>query len=78
MLKLVNTMGTRDFRKEAAKEAVSFLYDNYRHVVFTEDFRPGVDFYKLRHVVNGNTITILASETGYTVKKNRTIVKQEP
>lgn len=71
-------MSTRDFRKEAAKEAVSFLYDNYRHVVFTEDFRPGVDFYKLRHVVNGNIITILADAKGYTVKKNRTIVKTEP
>lgn len=71
-------MSTRNYRKEAAKEAVSFLYDNYRHVVFTEDFRPGVDFYKLRHVVNGNTITILADAKGYTVKKNRTIVKQEP
>lgn len=71
-------MSTRDYRKEAAKEAVSFLYDNYRHVVFTEDFRPGVDFYKLRHTLNGNTITILASENGYTVKKNRTIVKAEP
>lgn len=71
-------MGTRDFRKEAAKEAVSFLYDNYRHVIFTEDLRPGVDFYKLRHVVNGNIITILADAKGYTVKKNSTIVKSEP
>lgn len=71
-------MGNRDFRKEAAKEAVSFLNDKYRHVVFIEDFRPGVDFYKLRHLVNGNIITILADAKGYTVKKNRTIVKQEP
>lgn len=71
-------MGTRDYRKEAAKEAVSFLYDNYRHVVFTEDLRPGVDFYKLRHVVNGNIITILADAKGYTIKKNSTIVKSEP
>lgn len=71
-------MGNRDFRKEATKEAVSFLYDNYRLVVFTVDFRPGVDFYKLRNVVNGNIITILASETGYTVKKNSTVVKTEP
>lgn len=71
-------MGNRDFRKEATKEAVSFLYDNYMLVVFTVDFRPGVDFYKLRNVVNGNIITILASETGYTVKKNSTVVKTEP
>lgn len=71
-------MSTRDYRKEAAKEAVSFLYDNYRHVVFTKDFRPGVDFYRLRHVINGNTITILADAKGYTVKKNSTIVKTEP
>lgn len=70
-------MSNRDYRKEAAQEAVSFLYDNYRCVFFTKDFLPGADLYKLRHRYNGNTITILASKTGYYVKKNGTIVKAE-
>lgn len=71
-------MGTRDFRKEAAKEAVSFLYDNYRVVSFTENLHPGVDFYKLHHPFNGNTITIRADQKGFFVKKNNAIVKTEP
>ena len=71
-------MRTRNYRREAAKEAVSFLYDNYRHVLFAEDFRPGVDFYKLRNVCNGNIITILADNKGYTIKKNSEVVKCEP
>ena len=71
-------MGTRDFRMEAAKEAVSFLYDNYRVVSFTENLEPGIDYYKLHHPFNGNTITIKATQKGFTVKKNSTIVKTEP
>lgn len=71
-------MGNRDFRKEAVKEAVSFLFDNYRFVSYKFDLYPGVDFYKLHHIFNGNTITVRATQKGYTVKKNNEVVKCEP
>lgn len=71
-------MARRNYRKEAAKEAVSFILDNYRVIVMSEGYFPGGDYYKMRHQSNGSTITIQAGNHGYTIKKNGKIVKQEP
>lgn len=71
-------MSKRNYRKEAAQEAVSFLYENYRVVIFCENYTTDTDYYKMKHTRNGNTITILADTQGYTIKKNSVIVKREP
>lgn len=68
----------RDYRKEAAAEAVSFIEDGYRRIGECYSSYRGWHYIYLRHTRNGNAITISVTPDGYKIHKNNELIKSEP